>query len=321
MRVMTAKVVFAKTRGRKEIVLHQVNEVRVVSTFKEMTGLADITLPRKVRFFDKNNVKDVFRPGDPVVVSLGYDGQLKQEFSGYVASVSADIPILIRCQDEMWKVKRLPVNFSAASTTLEKLLKTICPGYAVDALEGVALGGVRFARTTVGQVLEKLRQDFGLFAYMDGKKLVCGKYYSRQTAQPSLTFNLERNVANNGLTYRNKEDIIVKIKAVSMMRNGRKIEAEIGEEGGDRLDLTYYNIEVKAELERMVKADYEKRKQDGFDGSITGFGAPTAFHGWKAKLTSVLYPDRNGTYFIEGVEKVFGEGGFRQNIKLGEKAV
>ena len=329
MRIMVSKIVFPATSSRKEeIIIRKVSAVYISSSFRELTGRAEITLPRKVKrsntnvnFFDNFNVKQVFRPGDPVIINLGYDGELQEEFRGYVASVSADIPIVIKCEDEMWKLKRIPVNYSAASTTLEKLLRAICPGYDIDALEGVPLGDIRLAKTTVGKVLEKLKQDFNLYSYMNGKQLVCGKYYAKNTSKPSVNFRLERNLVDNGLTYRSKEDIIVKIKAISILRDGSKLDFEIGEEGGDRLDLTYYNITVKAELERLAKLDYEKRKQDGFDGSITAFGLPQVMHSWKANLVSTMYPDRNGLYYVEGVEKTFDERGYRQEIKLGDKAV
>src|SRR5690606_17943720 len=105
-------------------------------------------------------------------------------------------------------------------------------------------------------------------------------------------------------------------KAISILKNGQKIDFEIGEDGGDNLNLSYYNITIKAELEKLAKADYEKRKTDGFTGSLTAFGIPYAHHGWKGNLKSVVYPDRNGLYFIEGVEKDFNTGGFRQILKF-----
>jgi hypothetical protein len=320
MKVMVAKVAFPAVAHRDEVVLHKISAVRITSTFQEFTSRAEIELPRKVKYFDRHKVGDVFRTGDPVVISLGYDGILQEEYRGYVTSASADIPIVIRCQDEMWKVKRLPVNFSAASTTLEKLLKTICPGYQIDALENVPLGGIRLSQTTVGAVLEKLKQDFGLYSYMNGKELVCGKYYSKNTSRPVVKFDLERNIASNALTYRNKEDILLKVTGTSILKKGRQLKYVFGEDGGETLSRPYYNVSTQADLEKLVKLDYEKIRQDGFDGSITAFGEPHVKHGEKAQIVSSTYPDRNGLYFIEGTEKTLDQSGIRQEIKLGDKA-
>ncbi len=321
MIVMVANITFAATANRKEVVLRKISAVHISSTFKELTSRATITLPRNVfTEFDRQNLKKTFAIGNPVTISLGYDGVLHQEFSGYVTSLSADIPITIKCEDEMWRLKQLPVNFSASNTSLANLLKSICPGYSIDALEGVALGSVRFAKTTVAKVLEKLKQDFNLYSYMKGRQLVCGKYYAANSGLPTVNFNIERNIVSNGLTYRSKDDVLIKIKAISILKNGKKIEVEVGDSGGDSLDLTYYNITLKAELEKLVNADYAKRKADGFDGSLTAFGLPVSHHGYKAKVTSTIYPDRNGLYYIEGVDKDFDTSGFRQTIKLGDAA-
>ena len=317
--VMCAELVFGAIRDRQAITINRPSEVRIETSWKELTDRCTITVPRNVRFFNKYKVKEVFKPGDPVTVRLGYNGVLSEEFGGYVTSVSADMPIVIKCEDEMWKLKQLPVSFSAKGTTLENLLKSICPGYSVDTLEGVNLGGIRLVKTSVAKVLDKLKDEFGLYSYMKGKQLVCGKYYADDTTIKPVKFNMERNVVDNNLQYRNRDEVVLQIKGVSMLSGGKKLEYETGTPGGDRLELSYYNIKVMADLIKLVDADYLKRKSEGFDGSFTAFGTPRVQHGWKVDLSSTLYPDRTGMYYIEAVEKTFGSDGYRQVIKLGDK--
>lgn len=319
--VMVARVTFAAVRSRPELIIRRVTSVHIESTFRELTGRAEITIARNVAYFDKYKVKEVFQGGDPVKIELGYNGNFITEFTGYVASVSASVPIVIKCEDEMYKLKRIPVNFSSPGITLENLLKTVCPGYDVNALEGVQLGGVRFAKTSVGKVLQKLSEDpFKIYSYMRGKQLVSGKYYA-DVDGVTHRFDLERNCVSNALNYRNRENVLVKINGTSVLANGKKVTFDFGEDGGDQLNLTYYNIELKAELERLVRHDYEKRKQDGFDGTFTAFGIPSVKHGDKANITSEIYPDRAGIYYIESVVKDFTDDAkYRQIIKLGDKA-
>lgn len=317
---LSCKIVFLANDRRGEIVMHQVTEIEFESSFKEMTDRGSITIPRKVKFFDNQKVKDVFRRGDQLTIYFGYDGNNVKEFEGYVTEVSADIPIVIKFEDEMYQVKKLPVNFSASNTSLENLLKTIIPGYEIDALEGVQLGGVRLPKTTVGPVLEKLKSDWGLYTYMKGKQVVCGKYYADDSDAETVKFHLERNCVSTELNYRNKEDISIKIKCVSTLANGEKLTVEnIGDADGNERQLTFYNITVKAELERLGKIEYEKYKQDRYDGSFTAFGIPSVRHGLKCEIESDLYDERSGIYYIEKVVKSFGIGGIRQDITLGDK--
>lgn len=317
----TCKIIFHKNDRREEIIIYKVTAIEYESSFKEMTDRGSLTLPRNIPYFDKNNIRDVFRSGDALTIYFGYDGNNFKEFEGYISMVSADIPIVLQFEDEMYKIRKLPVNFSSKSTTLENLLKTIIPGYEIDVLEGVNLGMVRLAKTQVGPVLEKLKSDWGLYTYMQGKKVVCGKYYADDSKEAAVNFHLEKNCVSTALNYKNKEDILLKIKVVSTLKNGKKIEVDnIGDSDGNERQLTFYNIEVKAELERLGKLEYQKYKVDRFDGSLTAFGIPVVRHGLKCKLTSALYKDREGIYFIEKVAKTFSINGIRQEVTLGDKA-
>ncbi|MGY0426008.1 MAG: hypothetical protein ACWIPI_04145 [Polaribacter sp.] len=316
--ILNAIITLPAYEGRRELIIHQVSAITTETSFKQLTDRATVTLPRNVKFFDKHKVRDIFRRGAPIKIEFGYNDNYVTEFEGYITQVSAGIPIVITCEDEMWKLKQLPVNVSFKNVTLQKLLETIAPNYSVDALEGVELGGVRFAKTTVALVLDKLSKDpYNLYSYMKGKQLVCGKYYADDTEQDIVRFHLERNAVSNDLNYRNAEDIILKIKGVSVLKNGSKIEAEIGEAGGDEYQLTYYNIEVKAEVLKILQKDFETKKRGGFDGSFTAFGVPSVRHGLKVNIASELYEDRSGVYYIEAVNKTFGNAKIRQEITLG----
>lgn len=320
---MNVRIVFAKNERRDEIVCTQINSGSIETSWKLLTDTCEIILPRKVRFFDQNKVRDVFRRGDFVTVSWGYNGENKEEFRGYITEVAADIPIRIKLEDEMWKLKQMPVNFSHPNIGLTDLLKALLPGYKIDALEGVTIGSVRFPQTTVSEVLDKLKQDpWNLNSYIKtvyGESvLVCGKYYSDDSDVEKVKFHLERNCVSSSLNYIRKDDIQILIKGVSTQTNGSKIEVEFGDKNGQQRQLTHYN-KTKQELEILVKLDYEKYKIDAFDGSFTAFGTPSVKHGQKVELESTLYEDRNGVYYIEGVSKTFGRDGIRQEIKLGEK--
>jgi len=210
---MTAEVIFHATASRGALVIQQVTEITTESSWKELTDRATITLPRKIKLFEKAKVRQLFRRGDAVTISFGYNGQNQVEFTGYITEVSADIPIKIKLEDEMWKLKQLPVNFSSPNISLKDLLTQILPGYKIEALQGVALGGVRFSKTTVSQVLEKLQTDWGLYSYMKRKKLMVGIYYADDLQH--IKFHLERNSVSNSLNYKRKEDVSIRIKAIS----------------------------------------------------------------------------------------------------------
>ena len=149
--------------------------------------------------------------------------------------------------------------------------------------------------------------------------MVCGKYYADDSNVEKVNFDLERNCVSSSLNYVRADDLKLLVKGVSTMANGTKVEVEFGDKDGQLRQLTHYN-KTKKELEVLVRLDFNKLKQDRFNGSFTAFGIPSVKHGQKANITSTLYKDRNGIYYIEGVTKTFSRSGIRQEIKLDQKA-
>jgi hypothetical protein len=155
---------------------------------------------------------------------------------------------------------------------------------------------------------------------MKGKQLVCGKIFADDTDLVPVKLHLEKNVVNNDLNYKNKEDVLIRINAVSTLKNGDKIEVKVGDESGEERQLTYYGIEVKAELTKLANEDLKKYKVDGFTGSVTCYGIPHINHGNKVELKSDLYPDRDGTYYVEETIIDFTDNAeYRRKVQLGDK--
>lgn len=316
---MVSKIVFPETSVHGEIVIRKCNSVRIESSWELLTDTAVIVLPRNVKDFDKLNVKTIFKKGDPVEIYLGYDENLLLEFTGFISEVSADIPVKIKCDDYMYLLKKHSVNISMRSTKLGDLIKLIIPpGIECDVAD-INIGTKRFPNTTAAKILEEL-QGNNIYSYFKGKKLIVGKIYSDDASEP-VVFNFTKNVIDNALQYKNKEDVIIKIIANSTLPKGKKLKVEFGDDFGIEQHLSYYNITLEAELLKLAKADYEKFKVDGFEGHINVFGMPSVTHGMKAQILSYQYPDRKGLYFIKKVVKEFDDSPkYHQTIDLDKKA-
>ena len=309
MKAMCAHIIIGDMNIRRP------NSVKIESGWKFLTDRATITLPMKTKDFERENIKKKFPKGTAVQIKLGYNGSLEEEFTGYVTHVAAGIPLVIKCEDEMWQLKQIPVNISLKEASLKSLLGKIVPGYAIEA-DDWDLGPVRYSKTTVAQVLEKLRQDYGFYSHMKGTTLVCGKSY---TGGKTVPLHLERDIVSQSLNYRTAEDIRIRIEAVSTLRGGRKIEVAVGDNDGELRRLTYFGIEVEGALKKLAEQDLKKFKVDGFEGGLTTFGIPVIHHGDKVELTSDLYPERNGQNYVEETRVSFDESGYRRHLKLGEK--
>jgi len=308
---MAVHIIFPAIRDRKEIELRRASELKIESTWKEFTDRAEIKLPRNIRIFNGMGYSDIFHIGDPVEIRLGYGtGELPIEFIGYISDISEGVPVVIRCEDEMFKLKRGNVSVVSEAITLRNLLERIAPGYEIDCPD-VNLGAVRFANVAPIAVLEQIRKDTGLFSYFDRKILRVGVIYGDQSGVPVVNIHLEKNAVSERLN-RKSGTQDVEIRAISILNNGRRIAATVGTRGGTSVQRTYIGITVQAELEKRAKADLEQYRAQGFDGSIILFGIPAVQHGMKVHIKSEIFKNMEGTFYIDKVVKKFRSSGYRQ---------
>lgn len=317
---MCAHIIFPAVRGRGELNVYRVNSVKIESSWKMLTDTAEIVLPRRVRDFREAGRFDaLFQAGDPVEIRLGYNGNLYTEFTGYIAVAAMGTPIVLKCEDEMYRLKRRTVSISLPGCDLKTLLKKIAPSYEMDCYEGIGLGSVRYTNVTAAQVLEDVQKNTGQYCYFDGKVLRCGKVYADQADAKPVRVELERNVVSEDLKNAGGADAKIEVKATSILKGGKKLEVKVGDPGGVVKQLSYVGITVKSDLEKKAKSDLERLKKRRFEGKVKLFGIPRAVHGQCLELTSIVWPEMDGMYCIDKVTKEFSDRAtYRQVLELGD---
>lgn len=283
-----------------------------------MTDTAEIVLPRNVPLFTDEELKDVLAVGDAVEIQMGYDGVTNKVFEGYITEINAGVPVKITCQDAMWKLKQKAVNKSYQSTTLQALLEDIQSDYTVDA-KAITLGQLRFAQTTVGKVLEFLKQNYGLLSFFRDGVLVCGNIYDEDAVPHNFT--IEKNVKDNGqgLSYKSTADSLVKVTLESVQFDGTTTKVSVGDSGGDEINIKTVGVTDTTELTKLANEKLALYKRAGYSGNFKAFGTPLVKHGEKCSLKSELFPERDGEYYVSGVKYEFDTTPhFQQTINLSE---
>ncbi len=304
-------------------VFNFVNEVEITSTWKELTDNCSITLPKKITKGDESvfiGERSIFKRGDVVKVELGYYPELTTYFEGYIDRLSLSTPVVIHCENEMWKLKQYSITKSYKSVNVNTLLTDILKGVDFDKNDSNAeIGSFRMTNVTPVNVLEELKKTYSLESFFKGKTLFCGlTYVPKFTKVFNITF--ERNVVDHSLEWKNESDIKIKLKAISMMPDNSKIEIEVGDVDGEARTGHYYNLTEK-QLRDIATREIPKYKFTGFRGSFVTFGDKKISHGDVIQLRSLKFPEQNGFYFVDSSTTSFGQNGFRQNIELGRKAI
>lgn len=293
-----------------------VNAVEITRDTEKLTTEAKITMPKKVKW-DKADKIPVKR-GDSVKISLGYDDNLQTAFVGYVRDVGFKTPIVITCEDEMFKLKQMPTKKKAYhSVSLETLLKDQGISYRLNIMGEQALGAYRVTADTVAALLGKLSEQGirSFFRYEDGAPvLYCGVLFERDT-RPAQVFKTGLNIiSDQSLQQQKAENMRLRVKAVGLMPDNKKIKVEVGDADGEHRTLHTYN-KTESELKAWAEQEIKRLKRDGLTGSFTTFGHTLV--DCLDAIGIVIDGVKSGVYQVKKNIVKYGDGGYRQEITLG----
>ena len=295
-------------------------EIVVESSVKTLTDTATIKLPRNVRL-RRANLRETLRPGARVRLETGYGGENGAKFSGFVARTVPSVPFEIHCEDAMWKLKQTTITRAWKRATLRRVLTEILPPEMENFVAAdVELGDFRADGQSVAQILFRLQKDAGLHSrILEDGRLWTGLPYLSEQSSPSvpIVFHFQRNVVSSNLEYRSESSRLIKVKAVSLLPNGRKLSVEVGDPDGETRTLHFYDARSEADLRRKAENETSKMKSEGYTGSFTAFGVPVVRVGDTVELRDDEFTERRGNYVVESVKRTYGTGGYRQEISLG----
>jgi len=278
-----------------------------------LTDTCIITFPRKVSW-DNKKITDLIKRGNNLTVNIGYDDNNEEVFTGIIREINADIPVTVKADDYMFKLKKNSIKTSFQKVSLKEILTEIIPDGITWKANDINLGKFRINNATPAKVLAYLKSKYGIYSFFRNGILYSGlKYWGEY--QNSHEFSFTKDIISHNLTYKTAEDIKYKVTAISIAEDNSRTEEKKGDEDGEQRTFYYYNIDKK-ELERRAEQELEELKYDGYRGTFTTFGQPTVFHGDTVKLTDKRYPEREGTYIVKSVSRLFGIKGYRQTIEL-----
>ena len=293
-----------------------VNAVEITRDTEKLTTEAKIIMPKKVKW-DKADKIPVKR-GDSVKISLCYDDNLQTAFVGYVRDVGFKTPIVITCEDEMFKLKQMPTKKKAyRSVSLETLLKDQGISYRLNIMGEQALGAYRVTADTVAALLGKLSEQGirSFFRYENGAPvLYCGVLFERDT-RPAQVFKTGLNIiSDQSLQQQKAENMRLRVKAVSLMPDNKKIKVEVGDADGEHRTLHTYN-KTESELKAWAEQEIKRLKRDGLTGSFTTFGHTLV--DCLDAIGIVIDGVKSGVYQVKKNVVKYGDSGYRQEITLG----
>ena len=316
---LTARV---EIESERRWVITQLTACEIERSMEDLTDTCKITLPKRMLWDHQASIP--LRRGDKVRVSLGYDDDLQLAFVGYIREISVKTPVVLECEDEMYRLKTTPaVPKAYRSATLEQVLRDQGITTPLRVMGEQHLGAYRVKADNVASLLGQLKEQGirSFFRYEEGQAvLYAGILFDHQVdrgARQVIASGVNL-VSDSQLKEQHADAMRIHLKAVSIMPEGRKgkkkLKVELGDKDGEQRTVTTYN-KTEPQLRAWAEQELRRLKRDGLTGSVTTFGARLI-----DKLDHVgirLDGKRMGIYQVRKVTIKYGTDGFRQDVTLG----
>ncbi len=305
-------------------------ELNIDSSYDNLTDQAKLIIPKKIRYVKEDGTEadsitrgsnPLFKTGDEVKISLGYNGQLTQIFQGFISGIRQKFPLQFDLQDEIYQLKKNSVTLSLNNPSLSELLGLILPtGIVYEITAEQNLGKWRINDATPAEVLNELRKKHGIFSFFRGGILYVGlSVVSELQKVHTFNFFTPQIITAEGLNYLDATERKIKVVCKSIDDNNNTIEVKAGDDSGETRTLYFNNYTQKA-LEDTAKRLVNELKYSGYEGSFTAFATPAVNHGDIIELINSEIPEQSGGYICDRVVTRAGWGiGGRQDIYIKQK--
>jgi phage protein D len=236
-------------------ILKGVTEVETESTVESLSDTARIVLPFKI-YGVPFDLEKRFKRGDSVKIELGYDDKYQVEFDGFIRSLSTNNPCVIECEDWMYKMRKEVKSKAFANVSVNTILGYICNelGFVLNSTVADLKYDKFIIRNATGyEVLEKIRQQFGISIYAKPNTIVANLKYVEKTG--SVSFDMAKNVKAANLQYLRETDVKVQVKVKGVKKdNTATKEIVVGTAGGEVVTMPdQRNITDITSLEAKAK--------------------------------------------------------------------
>jgi hypothetical protein len=290
-----------------------VSDFNIDSSYENLTDSGSVLMPKALRF-EGRPVQEIFRRGDPIEIYQGYsypdgDGfitEIPRVFKGHITTIKPSEPMELGVEDEMFLFKQFSFNWSTPKAKLSEVINKVIAqsgrSIPLDLHFDMEVGKYRATNATGAMIFEHLRSNYGVQIFFRDGILNVGFAYKPENAR-EVNFDFGRNIIDeDGLEYQLAENIRIKIKAVSITKDNKKIEVEAGDPDGEIRTLHTYNMPEK-DLRAWAEREILKYKYEGYAGGFSSFALPFTRHGDLAVIGNVRKDNEKpaGTYLVKSV--------------------
>ncbi len=269
----------------------------------------------------KLDVESKIKLGDPVLIQMGYNGDLLTEFEGYIERIGTDDgSITLNCEDGLYLTRKPIADKVLKSSTVKSIAEYVASeigGFTVVCDYNFTYDKFVISRATGYDVLKKLQEETKANIYMKGTELHIHPAYIENFGD--VTYDFARNIEKSDLTYKRADERKFEIEVEGIMPDGKRVTEIVGTLGGDRRTFKVYGVSDKASLKARGEEEHKRLSYDGYEGSITCWLLPVCRPGYSAKIIDTDYPEKEGGYYVVAVTTSISQSGGVRKVQLGKR--
>ncbi|MCM1035533.1 MAG: hypothetical protein NC038_05495 [Paludibacter sp.] len=303
--------------------LGALDSVKVRKSVETLSDTATIILPATYI----NHALDVesrLQEGDEVVICLGYNGDLKTEFKGYLKTIQTDdAKITLECEDALYCFRKELADKEHKNITVKTLLQKVAQevdrNYSVVCDYEFSYDKFVIRNATAWDVLKKVQDETKANIYFKDTTLHCHPQYSAITNSQPVIYDFAMNIERSQLLYKRADERKYLVEVEGVGKDGKRIKTNIGKAGGEKRSVKVYGVTDIASLRKRAEEELALVVYTGFEGSFTGWLIPFCEPAYQVALRDSEYPHKNGIYYVVATEVAFSSSGGERTITIGKK--
>ncbi len=307
------KVEFNNNGQKTELTL--IDELEIINSVSNLTDVATISLPETI-MNTPLNFEDKIGKGTEVVIQLGYNDDIRQEFKGFVNDIVANNSTLqIKCEDAIFLFRKPVKNVELKEVGLKEiaqhLVDQVDTSFKVESDYNITYEKFTIRNATAYDVLKKLQEETKGNIYFDteNKTLHIHPPYVQKTGQ--VYYSMQKNVETSSLEYKNRDNEKTEVIVESTGKNGKVKKYKAGTTGGHQVNIKVGPM-TDASIKILAEAVLTREARSRYEGTFDTWLVPYVAPGYSARIKDEDYPDKTSTYYTVAVTtKISRNGGVR----------
>lgn len=297
-------------------------ECSIEKSVKNLADFATIILPEA----DMNRVlrvQDSIQRGDEVTIRLGYDSELRTEFTGYVREITTnDSSLQIKCEDGLFvfrkKVKNKEFKPATVKQIAQYVVNSVDPSFKVVCTYDLPYDKFTIYQAEAYDVLAKLQEETGadIFFDMQKKELHIHPAYTYKGGEAE--YSMQHNIESSSLEYKSAQDHKVEVTVESVGTDGKTISTTVGQTGGETITKKVGRLSKEA-IKVIANTEYGNKMAPGYEGTFDAWLIPYVEPSYTVGIYDRDYPEKDGKYYVDSVVTSFSENGGKRTITTGIK--